>query len=93
MICVDGVAQPEAIGQERGPEQHCIAAKRGNRPSPGAEIGGDQNGVETDNLAAQTSGPIIEQTSELPHQLARGRGYSTSSASLGSAEGAGGFGS
>ena len=67
MVGVDGVAQPEAVRQERRPEQHCIAGKRSDRPSPGTEIGGDQNGVETDDLAAQTGGPIVEQTGELPH--------------------------
>ena len=53
VVGVDRVAQPEAVGQERGAEQHRIVVERAQRPGPGRHVGGDQQRVDADDLAAQ----------------------------------------
>ena len=61
MVGIDGVAQTERVGQESGADQHRIIAKRDQRPNPRQHIGGDQQGVNADQLVAEFRVPVIEQ--------------------------------
>ena len=61
MVGIDGVAKTERIGQEGGADQHRIIAKRDQRPNPRQNIGGDQQAINADKLAAEFGIPIVEQ--------------------------------
>ena len=61
MVGIDGVAQTERIGQERGADQHRIIAKRDQRPDPRQNIGGDQQAVNADKLVAEFRVPVIKE--------------------------------
>ena len=62
MVGIDGMAQAERIGQEGGADQHRIVAKRDQRPNPRQNIGGDQQAINADKLAAKLGIPVIEQS-------------------------------
>ena len=69
VVGIDGVAQPECVGQERGADQHRIIVKRDQRPDPGQHIGGDQHGIDAGDLAAKFGVLIVEQSaSARPHE-------------------------
>src|SRR5579875_446877 len=53
VIGIDGVAQPEAIGEERCAEEDGMGAKGEKRPGPGAQVGEDEDGIEAGDLAAE----------------------------------------
>ena len=49
VVGIDRVAQPEAVGEEAGAEQHRMVVERDQRPGPGGDVGGDQQRVERDD--------------------------------------------
>ena len=75
MIGVDRVAQPEAVGQEGGAEQHRIVVEGDQRPAPGRHIDGDQQPIDADDPAAQIGGAVIEEVrQQLPTSGLRASG-------------------
>ena len=52
VVGVDRVAQAEAVGEERRPEQDGVIVEGGQRPDPGAQVGGREHGVEADDAPA-----------------------------------------
>ncbi len=61
MIGVESMAQPEAVGQERGAEQKRVAVKRGHGPEPGADIGDDENAVQAGDFAAGAFRRVVKE--------------------------------
>ena len=64
MVGVDGVAQPQRIGQHGGCQQHRVVAEGGQGPDPSPGIGGDQDRVERHGLAAHVGGFVIEDAGD-----------------------------
>ena len=62
VVGVDRMAQPEAVGEEAGAEQHRVVVERDQRPGPGRDVGRDQQRIDGDDLAAQVGGAIVEAT-------------------------------
>ena len=56
VVGVDGVAQAEAIGEKRGPQQNRVAVKTGEGPGPCRYIGGDEQDIESYDPAFQVCG-------------------------------------
>ena len=54
VVGVEGVAQPEHIGEEGGAEQDGFAAEFGKSPGPGGEIAEQQKCVDGDQPRAQS---------------------------------------
>jgi hypothetical protein len=61
VIGVHRVAQAEAVGQQRRPQQQRIMAKRHDCPQPGRRVEREQNSVDAEDLAAQVGGCVVEQ--------------------------------
>ena len=75
VVGVDGVPQPESIGEESRPEQHGIAAQRQDRPGPRAEIGHDQRPVDKDEAAPKPAVETVPAARQsLPHPDPRAHG-------------------
>jgi hypothetical protein len=67
VVGIDRVAQSETIGQERGTEQHGAAMEGRERPPPGEQVRGDQDGVERDHFKLQRDATVIKQRTEPIH--------------------------
>ncbi len=62
MIGVDRVPQAERIGEQRRSQQDRLVAQSDKRPDPDENIAADQNGVDSDQSAAQISAALIQDT-------------------------------
>jgi hypothetical protein len=61
VVGVDGVPQPENVGEQGGPQQGRLAGESGERPEPGDDIGGDEQRVDTGELLHLGSRGVVEQ--------------------------------
>ena len=61
VIRVEGVPEAEAVGEKGGPEQQREIAEGDERPHPRGDVGGDQQDINADDLAAHILFRIVEQ--------------------------------
>ena len=62
MIGVDRVAQAERIGKQRRSEQDRLITEGDERPEPDENIAADQDGIDSDQPAAQISAALIQDS-------------------------------
>src|SRR5580704_661698 len=53
MVGIDGVAEPETIGEHCSANEHRIIVKRPKRPCPGRNIAAEEQRVDRANLSAK----------------------------------------
>ena len=64
VVGVDGVAEAEAVGEQRGTEQEGVVAEGDGGPEPGAGIEDEEEAVDADDFAAKISGCVVEKGAE-----------------------------
>ncbi len=70
VVGVDGVTQPERIGEKGGADQHRIIMEGDQRPDPRQHIGENQNDVDADDPATEFRILIVEQSDwRGPHEM------------------------
>jgi hypothetical protein len=57
---IDRVAQPESVGQERGPKKRRPTGELGHRPCPGKRVCGDQQRVSANHCPRCSSEPSLK---------------------------------
>ncbi len=61
VVGVDGVAEAEAVGEQRGAEQERIVAEGDDGPEPGAGIEEEKQDVDADDFVAKIAGSVVEE--------------------------------
>ena len=61
VIGVEGVAQPEAIGEESHTEQQRLTMELDQRPQPSADIADDEERVDAAHIATHALGGVVKK--------------------------------
>ena len=64
VVGIDGVAQPERVGEKRGADQHRVIVECDQRPRPRQHIGADQDNVEAGDLATEFGVLVVEELAD-----------------------------
>ena len=60
VVGVEGMPQPEAVGEEGRAKKKRIVMKRRERPQPDGDIGGDEDRIKADDLAARPLRRVVK---------------------------------
>ena len=61
MVGIEGVPEPEQIGEKRRAEQHRVGRQRNEGPGPRGDICDDQQAEDRGETMAHRAGTIIER--------------------------------
>ena len=64
VVGVDRVPQAEAVGEERSSQQHGIMPERENRPGPGGDVDGEQQGIDAEDPVSGIARSVVEDGPE-----------------------------
>ena len=52
MVGIDRMPETEAIGEQRGAQEHRMVGERDKRPDPGRDVDADEPGIDRNELRA-----------------------------------------
>lgn len=61
VVCVYGVAEAKAVGEEGGAEEHGEAMEGNDGPGPRTEIEDGEDGIDREDLGSGVAGLVVEE--------------------------------